>query len=220
MQSFDSDGVAIAYHRRPAEGGTGDSGPADPRLRLEPRGQLGQHALGADPDPGRVPGDRARQPRPRREPEALRSGRLRLRAHGAGCAAPARPSRDRARRRHGLLDGRAHRRLSRPRLRRRASARCCSAASACTSSRARACPSASPKPWRRPPGTPAPNPTAAAFRIFAEQTRSDLRALAACMRGSRQTLSRAEVAQIEVPTLVTVGHPRHRRRAPGRRWRP
>lgn len=56
-----------------------------------------------------------------------------------------------------------------------------------------------------PPGTPAPNPTAVAFRTFAEQTRSDLRALAACMRGSRQTLSRAEVAQIEVPTLVTVG---------------
>ncbi len=41
-----------------------------------------------------------------------------------------------------------------------------------------------------PAGTPAPNPTAAAFRMFAEQTRSDLRALAACMRGSRQTLSR------------------------------
>jgi pimeloyl-ACP methyl ester carboxylesterase len=56
-----------------------------------------------------------------------------------------------------------------------------------------------------PPGTPALNPTAAAFRTFAEQTRSDLRALAACMRGSRQTLSRAEVAQIEIPTLVTVG---------------
>ncbi|GJE58735.1 alpha/beta fold hydrolase [Methylobacterium trifolii] len=56
-----------------------------------------------------------------------------------------------------------------------------------------------------PAGTPAPNPTAAAFRTFAEQTRSDLRALAACMRGSRQTLSRAEVAQIETPALVTVG---------------
>ncbi|WP_336485596.1 alpha/beta fold hydrolase [Methylobacterium nigriterrae] len=56
-----------------------------------------------------------------------------------------------------------------------------------------------------PPGTPAPNPTAQAFRLFAEQTRSDLRALAACMRGSRQTLSRAEVAQIELPTLVSVG---------------
>ncbi|MCJ2032911.1 alpha/beta fold hydrolase [Methylobacterium sp. J-068] len=55
------------------------------------------------------------------------------------------------------------------------------------------------------PGAPAPNPTAAAFRTFAEQTKSDLRALAACMRGSRQALSRAEVAQIEMPTLVTVG---------------
>lgn len=49
------------------------------------------------------------------------------------------------------------------------------------------------------------DPTARAFRIFAEQTRSDLRAMAACMRGSRQTLSRAEVALIEVPTLVSVG---------------
>ncbi|MGV7031449.1 alpha/beta fold hydrolase [Methylobacterium symbioticum] len=56
-----------------------------------------------------------------------------------------------------------------------------------------------------PAGTPAPNPTAAAFRTFAEQTRSDLRALAACMRGSRQTLSRGEIAQIELPVLVTVG---------------
>lgn len=55
------------------------------------------------------------------------------------------------------------------------------------------------------PGAPAPNPTAAAFRTFAEQTKSDLRALAACMRGSRQALSRAEVAQIEMPVLVTVG---------------
>ena len=55
------------------------------------------------------------------------------------------------------------------------------------------------------PGAPAPNPTAAAFRTFAEQTKSDLSALAACMRGSRQTLSRAEVAQIDAPTLVTVG---------------
>ena len=43
------------------------------------------------------------------------------------------------------------------------------------------------------------------FRAFAEQTRSDLKALAACMRGSRQTLTREEVAQIGVPTLVAVG---------------
>ncbi len=43
------------------------------------------------------------------------------------------------------------------------------------------------------------------FRAFAEQTKSDLRALAACMRGSRQTLSRAELGRIAVPVLVAVG---------------
>ncbi len=49
------------------------------------------------------------------------------------------------------------------------------------------------------------DPTARLFRAFAEQTRSDLRALAACLRGSRQTLSRAEVGRIAVPVLVAVG---------------
>jgi len=49
------------------------------------------------------------------------------------------------------------------------------------------------------------DPTARLFRSFAEQTRSDLRALAACLRGSRQTLSRAEVSRIAVPILVAVG---------------
>jgi pimeloyl-ACP methyl ester carboxylesterase len=43
------------------------------------------------------------------------------------------------------------------------------------------------------------------FRAFAEQTRSDLKALAACIRGSRQTLTEAEVASIAVPVLVAVG---------------
>ena len=47
--------------------------------------------------------------------------------------------------------------------------------------------------------------TARLFRSFAEQTRSDRRALAACLRGSRQTLTRAEVARISVPVLVAVG---------------
>jgi pimeloyl-ACP methyl ester carboxylesterase len=49
------------------------------------------------------------------------------------------------------------------------------------------------------------DPTAYMFRAFAEQTKSDLRALAACLRGSRQTLSRAEVGRIAVPLLVAVG---------------
>ena len=43
------------------------------------------------------------------------------------------------------------------------------------------------------------------FRTFAEQTNSDLWALAACIRGSRQTLTRAQVAGIRVPVLVAVG---------------
>jgi pimeloyl-ACP methyl ester carboxylesterase len=49
------------------------------------------------------------------------------------------------------------------------------------------------------------DPTAYMFRAFAEQTQSDLHALAACMRGSRQTLSREEVGAIAVPLLVAVG---------------
>ena len=49
------------------------------------------------------------------------------------------------------------------------------------------------------------DPQGYAFRAFAQQTKSDLRALAACIRGSRQTLSRAEVARIAAPTLVAVG---------------
>jgi pimeloyl-ACP methyl ester carboxylesterase len=49
------------------------------------------------------------------------------------------------------------------------------------------------------------DPTGRMFRSFAEQTKSDLQALAACMRGSRQTLSREQVASIRVPVLVAVG---------------
>jgi len=43
------------------------------------------------------------------------------------------------------------------------------------------------------------------FRAFADATKSDLRALAACIRGSRQTLSAQEVGRITLPTLVSVG---------------
>ena len=49
------------------------------------------------------------------------------------------------------------------------------------------------------------DPTARGFRSFAEQNKQDLRALAACIRGSRQVMSREEVARIAAPTLVTVG---------------
>jgi pimeloyl-ACP methyl ester carboxylesterase len=49
------------------------------------------------------------------------------------------------------------------------------------------------------------DPTGRMFRAFAEQTKSDLKALAACVRGSRQTLSRKQVASIAKPVLVAVG---------------
>ena len=43
------------------------------------------------------------------------------------------------------------------------------------------------------------------FRAFADQTRSDRRALAACIATSRELLSKADMARITQPTLVAVG---------------
>ena len=49
------------------------------------------------------------------------------------------------------------------------------------------------------------DPQGKAFRLFAEQTGSDLRALAACLRGSRQVLLREELAAVRAPVLVAAG---------------
>jgi pimeloyl-ACP methyl ester carboxylesterase len=49
------------------------------------------------------------------------------------------------------------------------------------------------------------DPMGRTFRAFAEQTKSDLKALAACIRGSRQTLTRDQVAAITAPVLVAAG---------------
>ncbi|MCH9808014.1 MAG: alpha/beta hydrolase [Alphaproteobacteria bacterium] len=49
------------------------------------------------------------------------------------------------------------------------------------------------------------NPTARTFRAFAEQTKSDLKALAACIRSSRDPISRDDVGRIACPVLVAVG---------------
>jgi pimeloyl-ACP methyl ester carboxylesterase len=49
------------------------------------------------------------------------------------------------------------------------------------------------------------DPVGHMFRAFAEQTKSDLKALAACIRGSRQTLSREQAAAFLMPVLVAVG---------------
>lgn len=43
------------------------------------------------------------------------------------------------------------------------------------------------------------------FRAFAEQNGNDLKALSACIRGSRQALTPAEIATIRLPVLVAVG---------------
>ncbi len=49
------------------------------------------------------------------------------------------------------------------------------------------------------------DPVGRTFRAFADQTRSDRRALAACLRGSRGLMGREQVAGIDVPVLIAVG---------------
>ena len=49
------------------------------------------------------------------------------------------------------------------------------------------------------------DPVGRTFRAFADQTRSDRRALAACLRGSRRLMTRDEAAAIKVPVLIAVG---------------
>lgn len=49
------------------------------------------------------------------------------------------------------------------------------------------------------------NPTARTFRAFAEQTKSDLKALAACIRSSRAPMTAEMVGTITCPVLIAVG---------------
>ena len=49
------------------------------------------------------------------------------------------------------------------------------------------------------------DPTGRMFRAFADQTGSDRRALAACIRGTRQAMNREDLAKIVMPALVAVG---------------
>lgn len=49
------------------------------------------------------------------------------------------------------------------------------------------------------------DPMPRAFRIFAESTKSDLKALAACMRSARQKITEADLSTITAPVLVAVG---------------
>jgi pimeloyl-ACP methyl ester carboxylesterase len=49
------------------------------------------------------------------------------------------------------------------------------------------------------------NPTARTFRAFAEKTGSDLKALAACIRSSREPITREMLAGLACPVLVATG---------------
>ena len=111
----------------------------------------------------------------------------------------------RPRRRHGLLDGRAHHgvpraQISRARAQRhlRRTRRQHGAADGRHRARSRnALEAASIDDVK--------NPTARTFRAFAEKTGSDLKALAACIRGSREPITREMVASLTCPVLVATG---------------
>ena len=49
------------------------------------------------------------------------------------------------------------------------------------------------------------DPVGRTFRAFADQTRSDHKALAACLRGSRRLMTSDEAARIAAPVLIAVG---------------
>ena len=49
------------------------------------------------------------------------------------------------------------------------------------------------------------DPVGRTFRAFADQTRSDRKALAACLRGSRELMTREQAARIDVPVLIAAG---------------
>lgn len=204
MQHFDSDGVAIAYIDAPAEAGSGDPillihGFASNHavnwvntLWVKTLTQAGRRVVAMDNrghgesgklyDPDLYGSDTMAQDA-RRLLDHLGIGRADVMGYSMGARIAAYLALDEPGRVRSLLLGGLGLHLV----------------------EGKGLPSGISEALEAPPGTPVPNPTAAAFRSFAEQTHSDLRALAACMRGSRQTLSREEVSQIEAPTLVTVG---------------
>lgn len=49
------------------------------------------------------------------------------------------------------------------------------------------------------------NPTARTFRAFAEATKSDLKALATCIRSAREPITAEQLATLRCPVLVAVG---------------
>ena len=110
-----------------------------------------------------------------------------------------------ARRCHGLFDGRAEHRFPRGRPSRTCALRRAWRARHASGRRRRRFRTRLRDALEAPSLADVTDPTGRMFRAFAEKTHSDLRALAACIRGARQTLSRIEVGRIDVPFLVAVG---------------
>ena len=185
MQSFDSDGVGIAYS---------DEGEGEPILLIhgfasnvaanwvDPAGCARSCAAGR-----RVI---AYDNRGHGQSEKLYDPSLLRRAvDGRGRAPAARPSRHRARRCDGLFDGRPHRRVSRCSPIRRACAALVLGGVGINMVRGMVGSGPIAKALEAPRIEDVINDTARSFRAFAEQTRSDLKALAACMRGPREKIT-------------------------------
>ena len=190
MQSFDSDGVRIAYI---------DEGKGEPILLIHGFAsnvatnwrdahwvrtltEAGRRVIAYD-NRGHGHSEKLYDPKP-----------LRRAGDGGGRAPSARSSRHRPRRRDGLFDGRAHR-------------ACSSSSSHPERVRSLVLGGAGINLVRGMVGTgpiaralEAPriedvtNDTARSFRAFAEQTGSDLKALAACMRGPREKITAEDLA--------------------------
>ena len=189
------------------------AGAPHPRICLDPYGQLGFARLGEDAQRCRLPRDRLRQSRPWPIVEELRSGRLHAAKDGGRRCGAARPSRNRPRACHGLLDGRADlgfpgacraqegrdagvRRAGHRHGRRRR--RLGSDRDACWRTMRRA----------------VTHPRGKIFRAFADQTKSDRKALAACISTSRTLLTEAEVGAHRAADAGRRRHEgRHRRLA-------
>ena len=204
MQFFSHDGFDLALstaRRRPA----GRADAAHPRLRLEPPDQLGDARLGKDAERGRLPRDRLRQSRPRRNRRRAMIRRTITPEKMAGdAAALLRPPRHRARACDRLFDGRAHQRV--PGAGRAGAGRLRWSSAGSASAWWTASATGIRSPTRCSPRIrPTTDPRGRAFRTFADQTRSDRLALAACIETSRELISEAEISRIAQPTLIAVG---------------
>ena len=140
--------------------------------------------------------------------QALRSGRLSQRHHGRGCAGVARPSLAcRAPTSWAIPWARALRLSWRCRTLIVCARPCSAALGIRLVGGRRVHPTPSPMHSEAPSLADVSDPTAYMFRAFAEQTKSDLRALAACLRGSRQALdqSTTQARASAAPVLVAAG---------------